>query len=127
MKDVKQYYVSEIARVLPRVNKNAVAYFLSTKGIEPTTTYTGLKRTTRLYSQEAFDAAVEIGKQMEKETEALREQKVAKLLAKPAKEPNPDITVVLEAVAALDRRVEFLQTCLMAIIVELNIKTPTLN
>lgn len=127
MKDVKLYYVSEIARVLPRVNKNGVAYFLSTKGIEPTTIYTGLKRTTRLYSQEAFDAAVEIGKQMDKETEALREQKVAKLLAKPAKEPNPDITVVLEAVAALDRRVEFLQTCLMAIIVELNIKAPTLN
>jgi len=124
MKDVKLYYVSEIARVLPRVNKNGVAYFLSTKGIEPTTIYTGLKRTTRLYSQEAFDAAVEIGKQMDKETEALREQKVAKLLAKPAKEPNPDITVVLEAVAALDRRVEFLQTCLMAIIVELNIKIP---
>lgn len=124
MKDVKQYYVSEIARVLPRVNKNGVAYFLSTKGIEPVTVHKGLRRTTRLYSQEAYDAAVEIGKQMEQEAaDRLAQEAVKRTKAAPPPLP-PDMTALLDAVAALDKRIEFLQVCLLAVMADLNIKAP---
>ena len=124
MKAVKQYYVSEMSKVLPRVSKNGVAYFLQLKGIEPVTVHKGLRRTTRLYSQEAFDAAVEIGKQMEQEVADRRAQKEAKAAAKPVKTAPSEIAAVLEATAALDRRVEFLQVCLLAVMTELNIKVP---
>ena len=62
---------------------------------------------------------------MEQEFAAKAKKAVEKeQAATPVKALPPDMTALLEAVAALDKRVELLQACVTAVMAELNIKVP---
>lgn len=116
MENITLYNTSQMNAAVPLVAKNIISQFLETKGIFPVTIFKGAKRTTRLYSQAAYDACVEIGNQMKAEAEG-----------RAPKRGESSAETLAAMLASLDKRVAFMQKCLEAVMAELNIKNPTDN